>query len=42
MLKFLLIDIKINLVKFYMGILILLFGGMFIFGVFNFNYERVI
>ncbi len=28
--KFLLIDIKTNLVKLYMGILILLFGGMFI------------
>ena len=39
--KFLLIDIKTNLVKLYMGILILLFGGMFIFGVSNLNHERV-
>ena len=41
MAKFLLIDIKTNLVKLYMGILILLFGGMFIFGVSNLNHERV-
>ena len=41
MAKFLLIDIKTNLVKLYIGILILLFGGMFIFGVSNLNHESV-